>query len=86
MIKLDDYYTIESDASCWSLLYEKQGDINPNTGKPIVSRDASYHANLKQALHKYLDNCLKQPESVQGLMVRLAQVEATINKLGGTAQ
>lgn len=80
-IQLDENYSIESDAACWTLTYEKEGDINPKTGKPIVSRDASYHANLKQALVKYLDNSLKPCKDAQDVLKRITELEKTIEKV-----
>lgn len=63
------------------LQYEKKGDINPKTGKPKTTRDVSYHANLKQALSKYLDESLKPSTELQGVLNRIAQVEQTIQNL-----
>ncbi len=80
-MKLDEFYTVESDTACWVLTYEKEGDINPNTGKPIITRDVSYHANLKQALVKYLDNCLKPSADIQDVKNRIAEVELRIENL-----
>lgn len=80
-IQLDENYSIESDSACWTLTYEKQGAINPKTGKPIISRDASYHANLKQALVKYLDNSLKPSKDAQDVLSRIVEVEKTIEKV-----
>ena len=80
-IQLDENYSIESDTACWVLNYEKEGEINPKTGKPIISPDASYHANLRQALAKYLDNALKPCKDAQDLMRRITEVEKTIEKV-----
>lgn len=81
MIRLDEFYTIESDARCWVLTYEKSGDINPDTGKPTISRDVSYHANLKQLLTRYLDDCLRPSTNLQDVINRIAEVEANIDKM-----
>jgi len=80
-IKLDENFTIDSDAACWTLTYEKTGDINPSTGKPTVSRDVSYHMNLKQALSRYLDDCLKPSTGIQDVLRRISEVEEKIEKL-----
>jgi len=80
-IKLDEFYTVESDASCWMLRYEKFGKPNADTGKTPVSRDVSYHANLKQTLTVYLDNHLKGSTDLQDVMRRITEVEQTIQNL-----
>ncbi len=78
MIQLDENYRIEEDSVSWNLIYEKEGEINPDTGKPIMSRDASYHATLKQALVAYLDKSLKGSTDVQGVIDRIAEAEQRI--------
>lgn len=80
-MKLDAFYTVEPDTACWVLTYEKQGEINPNTGKPKVSRDVSYHANLKQALVTYLDKCLEPSTDIQDAINHISATEERINKL-----
>ena len=81
MIKLDDNYRIEEDAHNWTLIYEAEGDVNPNTGKRTVSRDASYHANLGQALTVYLDKNLKGSTDILDVKNRLLEVEQRLAKI-----
>lgn len=85
MIQLDEYYRIEEDAASWNLIYEKEGEINDKTGKPSISRDASYHANLKQALVVYLDKCLKGSTDIQDVVRRITEAEARIEAVGRRA-
>lgn len=80
-MRLDEFYTVEPDASCWTLTYAKSGDINPDTGKPIISRDVSYHANLKQALLKYLDEALKPSTDAQDMVNLICGVEEKVERL-----
>lgn len=86
MIRLDDFYTVDDESACWSLTYRKEGDINPTTGKPSISTDVSYHANLKQALTKYLDESLKGSESLHSVLSRISEVEQRIETLGSTSR
>jgi len=74
-IQLDEFYRVEHDAACWTLVYEKHGDINPNTGKPKTSRDAAYFPNLKQTLIRYLDESLKGSTEVLDVINRIREVE-----------
>lgn len=78
MIQLDENYRVEKDAASWNLIYEKQGDINPNTGRPSMSRDVTYHANLKQALVTYLDLSLEGSTDVQGVVAAISEAERRI--------
>lgn len=80
MIRLDDNYRIEEDSCSWNLIYEKEGDINPKTGKPIISRDASYHANLKQALTWYLHLSQSGSETLQDAIRAISEAEKRIEK------
>ncbi len=80
MIQLDKHYRIERDAASWNLVYEKQGDINPDTGKPRMSRDVTYHANLKGALTFYLDLSCDGSTDVQSVVEAITAAEARIDK------
>lgn len=84
-MKLDEFYTVEPDTACWVLTYEKQGDINPKTGKPTISRDVSYHADLKQSLVAYLDKCLEPSTDIQDVIHRISEAENRIAKGLGEA-
>ncbi len=78
-IILDEQYRIEAEPACWSLIYEvPTGKVSPTTGEPTFSRDASYHANLKQALTKYLDESLKESSSLVDVLERLKAAEQNI--------
>ena len=63
-MKIDDHYTIEHDSTCWTLSYEKIGDINPDTEKPKISKWQTYHISLKQALEAYFDAKLAEGDNV----------------------
>lgn len=80
-MKLDEFYTVEKDSRCWILTYEKIGPEINEKGNPVVSRDETYHANLKQALTYYLDNCLRGSQDAQDVLRRITEAEGRINKL-----
>lgn len=81
MIKLDEEFSLEQDKFCWMLNFRREGEINPETLKPIVSSKTTYHGSLKFALLNYMDECLKPADSVKDLLVRLNMVENRILKL-----
>ena len=80
-MRLDENWTVEPDTRCWVLTYEKAGDINPKTGKPTITSNQSYHANLKQALNAYLDKCLESAESIEDVKDLIAEAEARIGAM-----
>lgn len=80
-MKIDDNYTIESDKYCWVLKYKSEGEINPNTGKKILSTNETYHPTIKAALKKYMDSKLKDSDTVENVLERLNEVEQIINKI-----
>lgn len=79
MIKLDEFYRVEEDSHSWNLVYEKQGDINPNTGKPKLSSDVSYHANLRQALSWYLHKSQSGSTTIHEAVTAMLEAEERIN-------
>ena len=85
-MRLDEFYTVIDDGNCWTLAYEKEGDVNPKTGKPTISRDASYHANLKQALTAYFHKNLAGDRTWQEIIDRMNEIEKRIEQIGTKTQ
>ena len=73
-IKLDDNWSVESDTSSWNLHYEKEGDINPKTGKPTKTSEVSYHARLVDAFKYYLN---EEPKTALNIPQILERWDAT---------
>jgi ferritin-like metal-binding protein YciE len=80
VIKLDDDFRIETDIASWNLVYEKTHQEIGRAGKPKVSRNMTFHANLKHALQAYLDESAKQADSVESLLEVIKQAESNIEK------
>lgn len=85
VVQLDKHWRIESDARSWNLMYGREGDINPATGKPTQSRDVTYHVSLKYALVAYLEKDMAEANGIPELLERIAQaernVEAAVDRL-----
>lgn len=85
VLRLDKHYRIEADARSWNLIYEKYGAINPDTGKPTLSMDTTYHANLKYALISYLEKDMAEANGLPDLLARIElaeqNVEAAVDRL-----
>jgi hypothetical protein len=84
-IKIDDEYTIESDAASWNLLYKSPtGKVSEKTGEPTFSESVSYHANLAQACSSYLNERPKGSATLKDILERLKDAErAVINACTG---
>jgi len=82
-IVLDKNYTIVPDAACWQLIYRKEGKINQETGKPTISRDQTFHANLSQALHTYIDLELRECSDLKEILDAISALEKKIDKAVG---
>ena len=81
-IKLDEFYTVEDDTNCWTLTYKKAtGKTSETTGDPTYTVKPTYHANLRQALSKYLDESLKGSSSLDEVLNRITEVEARIESI-----
>ena len=81
MIKLDENYYLTNDSNQWSLHYEKEGEINPSTGKPTIKRDTWYCGKLKACLKRYYNEATKPAKDVIDLGFKLKSVEETIQNL-----
>ncbi len=77
-ITIDKHWRVEEDASSWNLVYEKKGKVNPKTGKPSISSDVSYHANMKQALVTYLQKSTKGAGTIQDAVTAMNSAEARV--------
>lgn len=56
-MKLGEYHTLEADGSGFTLTYEKEGEVNPQTNKPILTRKIMYYPNLELSLEGYMKHC-----------------------------
>ncbi len=81
LIKIDDDYTLEPDTACWALHFRREGDINPATGKPTLSRDDTYYPNLGVALKAYIDLKLRDCSDLNVILARLHELHQHIDKI-----
>lgn len=58
-MRLDNFYSIETDQYNVILRYYKEGELN-DKGNPIISKSESYFATVEQALQVYLNKCIKE--------------------------
>lgn len=79
-MKLDENFKIEIDSYNYSLIKEEvTEEINPRTGKPIVSRDQWHYPSLNMALKKYVDEVLRPSKSVEEVLGKLDYIYELID-------
>ena len=81
MIKLDKEFYLENDSNQWTLNYRCEGPVNEKTGKPTISTNIWYCANLKACLKRYYNEATKPAKDVIQLGHKLKAVETVINNL-----
>lgn len=87
MIKIDEHYTLTPSKHCWTLKYEKEGDINPDTDRPTITRRESFHGSFEQAIRKYADERLKDTvyddakHDIGIIISKLNRIEQTIQNI-----
>lgn len=80
-LKIDENYRIEKDVSSWNLMFERIGEVNPKTGKRTVSRNVTYHANIKQALIKYCDEQFESCKTIADVIQKINELTAKIEAM-----
>jgi hypothetical protein len=56
-MNLGQYHKLTADGNGFTLTYEKEGEVNPATGRPTLTRKITYHSSLEQALSAYVKHC-----------------------------
>lgn len=85
-IVLDENFRIEPDALNFTLIREEEGEINPKTGKPTISKGQWYCPTLQSALRAYLressrDLTMEGDNDLKDVLNKLKQIEDAINKI-----
>lgn len=62
VIKINENWTIESDTLQWILKFEKEGEVNPKTGRPTLTKDSFYYNKLSEAIRAYINKMLQSQE------------------------
>ena len=79
--KIDENYSIEKDAHAFSLKYYKIGDINPDTGKPVITKGEWYFPTINMCLKKYVQESLNVCNDAVIIFDRLEALNAKIDNL-----
>lgn len=80
-MKLDENYRIETNKFQYTLIKEEgTGNINGKTGKETISTDSWYFPTLSLALKKYVNESLKESQSIKEVLEKIDQLN---NKIEG---
>lgn len=85
-IILDENFRIEPDAYNYTLFFEKEGEINPKTGKPTKTESQWYPPTLQDALRSYVREkarieVMGQEHDLKSVLEILKRIEDEISKI-----
>jgi hypothetical protein len=78
---LDSNYTIERDSYNVILKYYNEGEINPDTEKPTITKVEYYYPSLETALIAYTNKVANYGNDIQALLDELKTLRGTITSL-----
>lgn len=76
-MKLDENYRIETDTNNFTLVYESK-TFDEKKKKEVTSKDEWHYPDLKTALIKYVNQCLKPCESIKEVLIRISELEKSL--------
>jgi hypothetical protein len=80
-MKIDSNYTIERDSYNVILKFYEEGEINPDTGKPVITKVEYYYPSLETALIAYTNKAADYGNDIQTLLDELKTMRNTITSL-----
>ena len=80
-ITIDENYSISGDKYNWVLHFERKGELNQKTGKPIISKDEWYFPKLELCLKEYANQKTKTATNYKELVSLLVDINNTIKSL-----
>ena len=78
---LDKNYSIERDSYNVILKYYEEGDINPATGKPAITKAEYFYPSLETALNAYTTKVLTFEKGIQNVIDELKTTRLHIASL-----
>lgn len=81
MIQLDELAFVKATQDCWEL--HVMVPTNPDrhntkhSHRPVIT----YHSTFKQAVEDYADQCLKQSETIQDVLIKLNELSNLVQNI-----
>jgi hypothetical protein len=85
-IVLDEKYHITVEKTQVVLHFYEVGEVNPETEKPTIRTDISYHATLAQAIKKYCAAVSVRGEDINAVARLLQALDLKIDAIFGDIQ
>ena len=79
--KIDEDYSIETDNYTFMLKKHKRGEINPETGKPVISSGQWYFPTINMCLKKYVQECVNVCDDAESILFMLEVLNERIERL-----
>jgi len=81
-INIDGSYRIESSTTGCTLILEKEGEMNPETGKPVQVFDQWFYPDVKGCLKKYCRLMLQlECDTIEQVISKIENLEKKIDEL-----
>lgn len=83
-IKIDSKYSIETDGSGCTLVFEenrRRKKKNSGEEEPFLYRDQWYYLTVTQCLERYLSLSMENASEVKEVLQRVNEVEGTIKSI-----
>jgi len=82
MIKLDNQYSIDIDNLNFTLQYRREKEVEKNGERKTVTEKSDwYFPSIQISLKKYLDESMRECNSVDEILRKIDEVHETIKKL-----
>lgn len=82
MIQLNNEFYVETDSNNYILQHRKPKEVvKDGEAKTVLESDSWYFPTLSACLRKFLDESLKESESIQEVLQQIERVHKTIKNL-----
>lgn len=82
MIKIDKEYSIDIDSLNFVLQYRRPKEVEKNGEiKTVTEKSDWYFPSIHACLRKYLDESMRECESIEKVLSKIDEVHETIRKL-----
>ena len=79
--QIDEDYSIETDSYTFTLKLRKIGKLNPDTGKPVVTKGEWHFPTINMCLKKYVQECVKVHDDAESILFMLEMLNDRIERL-----
>lgn len=85
MFWIDNHYFVTKDRESWVLTYEREGKINPATGKPKITKKQKFSGSFKGCLVLYAKDVQKPLPDIDRIIARMDKTDALLTTIEAKA-